>query len=263
MTAAGAPLALFATTLSGPGAGDFTVVSTCQGDGGLCTLALGFTPTQGGLRTATVTVADNASDSPQIIAVTGVGSAVTPTLTWSTPAPITYGTALSGTQLNATASVPGTFVYTPAVATVLGAGTQPLTVTFTPTDTTNYATASATVLLTVSPATPMLTWPTPAAIPNGTPLSSAQLNATANVPGTFVYTPAAGTVLAAGSQVLAVTFTPADTTDYTAATATVLLTVAAVQPTTTTLTSSTNPAQAGQSVSLTATVTGTLLPPGP
>ena len=38
----------------------------------------------------------------------------TPVITWATPADITYGTALSATQLNATASVPGTFAYTPA-----------------------------------------------------------------------------------------------------------------------------------------------------
>ena len=36
-----------------------------------------------------------------------VGQA-TPTITWAAPAGITYGTALSATQLNATASVPGT-----------------------------------------------------------------------------------------------------------------------------------------------------------
>ena len=35
---------------------------------------------------------------------------------------ITYGTALSATQLNATRDVPGTFVYTPAAGTVLNAG---------------------------------------------------------------------------------------------------------------------------------------------
>ena len=48
----------------------------------------------------------------------------TPAITWPTPAPITYGTALSGTQLNATApdGVAGTFVYAPASGAVLGAG---------------------------------------------------------------------------------------------------------------------------------------------
>jgi large repetitive protein len=45
------------------------------------------------------------------------------------------------------------------------------------------------------------------------------------VPGTFVYSPAAGTVLAAGTQTLSVTFTPNDATDYATATATVTITV--------------------------------------
>ena len=52
-----------------------------------------------------------------------------------------------------------------------------------------------------------------------------QLNATASVPGSFVYTPAAGAVLGAGSQTLSVTFTPTDGVDYTTATTTVPLTV--------------------------------------
>ena len=38
------------------------------------------------------------------------------------PAAITYGTALGATQLDATASVAGTFAYTPASGTVLEAG---------------------------------------------------------------------------------------------------------------------------------------------
>src|SRR5262249_53997785 len=47
-----------------------------------------------------------------------------------------------------------------------------------------------------------------------------QLNATASVPGTFVYSPAAGTVLPVGNgQMLSVTFTPTDAVDYTTATA--------------------------------------------
>ena len=37
----------------------------------------------------------------------------TPVITWANPADITYGTALSATQLNATATVPGSFTYTP------------------------------------------------------------------------------------------------------------------------------------------------------
>ena len=73
----------------------------------------------------------------------------TPTITWSSPVNITYGTALSGTQLNAVASVPGTFVYTPAEGTVLSAGTQTLHVDFTPDDTEKYTTASKDVTINV------------------------------------------------------------------------------------------------------------------
>ena len=50
-----------------------------------------------------------------------------------------------------------------------GAG-QTLSVTFTPTDTANYATATANVLITVTKATPVITWPTPANITYGTAL---------------------------------------------------------------------------------------------
>ena len=79
-------------------------------------------------------------------------------------------------------------------------------------------------------ATPILNWPTPDAIPAGTPLSSIQLDATATfqgatLPGTFVYTPPSGTVLSAGTHTLKVVFTPTDTTDFMTQTATVQIVV--------------------------------------
>jgi hypothetical protein len=99
-------------------------------------------------------------------------------------------------------------------------------VTFTPTDTADYSSLSGTVNVTVSKATPVLTWATPSPITQGTALSATQLNATSGgVAGNFVYTPASGTVPAAGLQTLSVTFTPTDTTDYNSATTSVTLTV--------------------------------------
>ena len=177
------------------------------------TLSVTFTPTN-------TTLYNSATDS-----VTLTVNKATPTLVWSAPAAITYGVGLSTAQLDSTANVAGTFAYSPGAGTVLAAGNQTLTVTFTPTDTTDYTTATASVTLTVSKATPVITWATPPAITYGTALGSAQLNATSSVPGTFAYSPAAGAVLAAGSQTLAVTFTPTNTTDYSTATATVTLTV--------------------------------------
>ena len=134
-------------------------------------------------------------------------------ITWAPLAAITQGTALSSTQLDATASVPGTFSYSESVGAVPPVGTLPLTATFTPTDATDYTPATAHNSLTVSAPgghTPAISWRAPAAISYGTALSSTQLNATANMAGTFTYTPAAGTVLKAGTQTLAVVFTPTD-----------------------------------------------------
>jgi len=74
-----------------------------------------------------------------------------PVITWVNPADIIYGTALSVTQFNATASAAGTFTYTPASGTILNAGNgQTLSVNFAPTDSANYnAMPSTTVTINV------------------------------------------------------------------------------------------------------------------
>jgi hypothetical protein len=84
---------------------------------------------------------------------------------------------------------------------------------------------SATHGVTIGRPTPTVSWAAPAAIAFGTALGAAQLNAVALnvsvvVPGTFTYTPPAGTVLPVGSNILSVTFTPTDGTFYNAATGT-------------------------------------------
>jgi hypothetical protein len=78
----------------------------------------------------------------------------TPTIAWSNPAFIISGTALSGTQLNATASgvagsLPGTFSYSPAAGTVLGVGPHLLGAVFTPVDSLNYTNAAKSVTISV------------------------------------------------------------------------------------------------------------------
>jgi len=82
-----------------------------------------------------------------------VQAQIIPTISWTAPAAITFGSALSSSQLDATASVPGTFVYSPPAGTVLQAGAgQTLSVVFTPTDTTDYATVNDSTTITVNPA---------------------------------------------------------------------------------------------------------------
>jgi len=154
-----------------------------------------------------------------------------PVLTWPTPDPISFGTALSANELNATASVPGRFSYTPGIGAVLSAGTHTPSVLFIPTEGDNYSNAQAAVSLTVTKSQPSILWEPPAPIAYGTALSDAELNAIASVPGTFTYSPAHGEVLKAGMHSLSVTFNPADTVDYTTATATVPLSITQGTPT--------------------------------
>ena len=96
----------------------------------------------------------------------------------------------------------------------------------------------------------------------------AQLDASANVPGTFVYSPAAGTMLAAGTYNLSVTFTPTDAVEYTTASKTVSITVNAGSTqtaTTTAVTASAGMVNFNQTLTFTATVkasSGTATPTG-
>jgi hypothetical protein len=74
---------------------------------------------------------------------------------------------------------------------------------------------------------PRVTWENPAGIVYGTPLTAVQLNASADVPGTFAYSPPSGTVLGAGNQrTLSATFTPDDPDNYNAVDASVQIDVA-------------------------------------
>jgi hypothetical protein len=219
---------------TGANSGDFLESDNCPtslAGSAVCTISVRFSPTAINTRNASVTITDGASNSPQSITLTGAAVQGTPTITWANPAAITFGTPLSATQLNATASVAGTFVYSPPATTILAASSQPLSVTFTPTDTTDFTNATANATIMVNKATPTITWANPAAITFGTALSATQLDATASTPGTFVYVPAAGTVLAAGSQSLAVTFTPTDAVDFNNATANATIVVNKATPT--------------------------------
>jgi Flp pilus assembly CpaE family ATPase len=153
-----------------------------------------------------------------------------PAISWNQPPSISFGTALSAEELNATASVPGTFRYKPALGEILPVGKHTLSVTFTPTDTMNYEPVKASVSLTVAELKKVnIIWPAPSPISYGTPLSEAQLNATASVPGRFAYGPGEGNVLPPGKHTLNLEFTPDDRHTYAVANATVALKVDALQ----------------------------------
>ena len=64
-------------TISGVTAsGDFAQTNTCGSSvaaGANCTIAVTFTPTAAGQRTGTLSIADNAPNSPQTVGLTGTG----------------------------------------------------------------------------------------------------------------------------------------------------------------------------------------------
>jgi hypothetical protein len=184
----------------------------------------------------TLTVTFNPTDAPnssgQTASVTLIVNKATPVITWANPAPITYGTALGATQLDASSgAVAGSFTYNPAAGAILNAGNgQVLSAAFTPTDP-NYSSTSATAAINVNKAAPVITWANPAPITYGTALSSSQLNASSgSAAGSFTYNPAAGAILNAGNgQVLSAAFTSTDP-NYSSASATAAINVNKATP---------------------------------
>ncbi|HLV87510.1 MAG TPA: choice-of-anchor D domain-containing protein [Candidatus Sulfotelmatobacter sp.] len=250
-----------------------TVGNDCAAGGSLlpgadCMLGVVFAPTTAGNPvTGTLTVNDNASNPSQTVQLTGVAQQSTPTISWATPAAISYGTPLSIAQLNATASVPGTFVYTPAAGTILGAGTQTLAVTFKPTDSVDYTTATATVILTVSRATPSVTFT--GAPPSAVYGSTFQVVTTTNASTTALITASGAcsinsmaVTMSSGTGTCTLTASWAADTNYVAASAT-QTTAAAKAPSATAIVSNTpNPAALGQTVLVAFTVAGSGSPSG-
>jgi len=101
---------------------------------GTHTLWVTFTPTSGAAVQSAVSI---------------TVAKATPAIMWPVPRPIACDAPLTEVQLNATASVPGKFEYSPGLGDVLPAGEHALAVVFTPNDDKSYASTKATVSLTI------------------------------------------------------------------------------------------------------------------
>jgi len=137
-----------------------------------------------------------------------------PVISWNNPADIVYGTALSSAQLNASASVAGTLSYNPPAGAVLNAGNgQVLQVTLTPSDSTNYNTATASVQINVLKANQTISFAaignktvleTPvtltATASSGLPVSFSLVSGPATVSGNQLSLTGAGTVVVQATQ---------------------------------------------------------------
>jgi hypothetical protein len=194
--------------------------------GSSCTYLISFTPTVAGAISGALTLTDTATPEAaaiqQSIAISGSGL-ISATITLGGLTANYTGSPISvvATTLPAGLSVSLSYAGSAAVPTKVGSYAVVATVT-----SPGYA-GSAIGTLVIAKATPVITWPTPAPITLGTTLGTAQLNATASVPGTFVYSPAAGSTPPAGTDILGTAFTPTDSADYKSGTASVPLTVSA------------------------------------
>jgi trimeric autotransporter adhesin len=87
--------------LTGANAGDFTVANQCEvpplhlAPAATCQLKLAFSPSQSGLRTATLTVTDSTSGISQAFPLSGIGDPIPPTVS---PQSLTFGNTEVGTQ---------------------------------------------------------------------------------------------------------------------------------------------------------------------
>lgn len=150
------------------------------------------------------------------------GNKTTPTInTNPVAASITYGQTLASATLSGGSAivggltaVGGSFAFTsPGTVPTVGTSSQP--VTFTPIDSTAFNTASASINVTVTKATPtLLAAPTAADLSYGQALSASVLSGgAASVPGTFAFvTPA--TTPGTGTSTQSVRFTPTDSANY-------------------------------------------------
>jgi O-glycosyl hydrolase len=162
---------------------------------------------------------------------------LTPELSWPQPAAVSWGTALSAAQLNASTTVAGSYAYTPAAGSQPEVGSQTLSVVFTPQDPTRYRSATLTRTLRVDKVRPALRWDAPAAVLQGAAVTAASLGSAPRAlygvqgapdPASFGLLdgrPLSEASAAPGSVVLRARFLPQDATHYEAGWVQALLSV--------------------------------------
>ncbi|HEX5826160.1 MAG TPA: choice-of-anchor D domain-containing protein [Candidatus Limnocylindrales bacterium] len=149
-----ADLTVTGATLTGTDPTEFTITAnTCTtvAAGGSCTISVAFGPSTAGAKSASLSIAHNATGSPSLVALTGTGVAPAPPTTFSLPATQDFGSKAVGASTLKTVLVtntgPNPLIITSASApapfsnVTLGTCTNPvavgktckLTVTFAPT----------------------------------------------------------------------------------------------------------------------------------
>ena len=229
-----ATLTVSTVKISGTNGADFKETNNCTSGGvapqSTCAINVTFTPSTSGTENATVTITDNAPDSPESTTLTGVGVGASGPAVTLVPTSLTFATQLvgstspaqtvtltnSGTAALAITSIAttGDFAETNTCGTSVNAGAScTISVTFTPT---TINTRTGTVVITDNaPASPQ----TVALTGTGTYLSwtPSSLNfgnetvGTSSAPQTITFTNNATTAL----TIKSITITGADNKDFT------------------------------------------------
>jgi Big-like domain-containing protein/ASPM-SPD-2-Hydin domain-containing protein len=109
------PLNISGVSISGTNSGDFGVTNSCPivpssvPAASKCTLSVAFTPTAAGARTATLSITDDASNSPQTVTLNGSGSApvtISPVSITNFSAPVGTTSAFKTVIIKNTATTP-------------------------------------------------------------------------------------------------------------------------------------------------------------
>lgn len=225
----------FPVDFSVASAADLCISGTTLAPGQLCTLAMDFAPQNSGALSESLELEDNSLGlvgTSQRILLRGTGL-LSQGIVFLPPASVTFGAAALNlsTFAGATSGLPVSFKVVSGPATLKGTvltftGAGSVVIQANQSGNSSYvAAAPVSKTIAVAKAKPVIAWAVPASIVYGTKLGAAQLDAESAVPGKFVYSPAAGTVLAAGTTTLSVSFTPASIASYLSVNAKVTITV--------------------------------------
>jgi len=149
-----ASLTVTGVSITGTNATSFSQTNNCTtvAVSGTCSITVNFGPAAGGTLTAAVSIADNATGSPQTLALTGTGAVPTPVIGLS-PSSLTFASTTVGssaatqsitvsntgtaplvvTSVSVTGTNASSFTQTNTCTTVAISGTCTVVVTFTPT----------------------------------------------------------------------------------------------------------------------------------
>jgi hypothetical protein len=247
-----------------------TTMAASTSDAVTVTVSVSSTATQGaetstGTVTAQVASTNFSSNVTSPITLTLVQAAA---VSWPTPAAISYGTPLGGMQLNAVGNAPsGSYVYTPLAGTVLSAGSQTLSVVYTPgsTFTSSFpGTGTASVTLVVNPALETVVLSGLTQNFTGSPVVVTAATSPTALPVTYSYTytgisptvygPTSTPPTADGSYTVVATIASGQNYTGTSSGTLVISGSATLDATSTTVQISPSRVMAGQPVTLTATI---------